>query len=89
MRGDTGERGKKEREKDLCQQMKEPSFSCVSGEIKSNLQCLRLTVNQGSFFGGCCSVLALRGGDVGGVQSRAEHVRALGCRCENGPGCGI
>lgn len=28
--------GKKEKqkEKDLCQQMKEPSFSCVSGEIK-------------------------------------------------------
>lgn len=37
---------KREKEKDLCQQMKEPSFACVSGEIKENLQRLCLTVNQ-------------------------------------------
>lgn len=32
--GRNNEKKKKKKEKDLCQQMKEPSFSCVSGEIK-------------------------------------------------------
>lgn len=76
---------KREKEKDLCQQMKEPSFACVSGEIKENSQRLCLTVNQALLGAAVGSGLALGGWAVGGVQSQAEHIPPQGWRWGNGP----